>query len=238
MKHRFVLVHGAWHGGWCWDGVATELRAQGHNTEAPTLPGHNLGDARANVRFDDYVTALVKVLQVQPEPVVLVGHSSAGFLLQAAVPEVAGKVKHLVFVNAFILPDGKSQFDLVPKEAAQGLTVAAAASGDGTVPVIEDFVRGALMVGDPKEVQDDLLARLVPQPLTLFTTPVATKAFEAIELPKGVVYGTRDASLPPGGYLAMAQALGEHTLVEIDGSHEALFAEPGKVARALLAALG
>ena len=147
------------------------------------------------------------------------------------------KVFQLVFINAFILPDGKSQFDLIPDEAAQGLRAASRTTPDGTVPVIEDFVRGALMVGDPKELQDELLKRLVPQPLALFTTPVATAAFEALSLPKAVIYGTRDASLPPGAYLEMAKSLGDYTLTEIDGSHEAFYTEPAKVTQALLGAL-
>ena len=237
MAHRFVLIHGAWHGGWCWDGVVQALEARGHQALAPTLPGQRPGDDRGSVRFEDYVDAVVNVLAIQPEPVVLVGHSSAGFLLQAAAPRAAGKVARLVFVNAFILPDGKSQFDFVSPEAAQGLTAAAEASPDKSVPVVEDFVRGALMVGDPKAVQDELLTRLVPQPLVLFTTPVDTGAFDTLQVPKAVIYGTRDASLPPGGYLAMAQSLSDYTLTEVDASHEGLYAEPGKIAQAILESL-
>ena len=234
MAYHFILVHGAWHGGWCWDGVRRALAAHGHHAEAPTLPSHQPKAERAGVRFEDYVEVLVNALHEQPEPVVLVGHSSAGFSLQVAAPLAAAKIAQLVFINAFVLPDGKSQFDLIPSEAAEGLSAAAVNTSDNTVPVIEDFVRDALMVGDPEGAQDELLARLVPQPLALFTTPVATDAFAALVRPKAVIYGTRDASLPPGAYRAMAETLGEYTLIKIDGSHEALYTEPAKVAAALL----
>jgi pimeloyl-ACP methyl ester carboxylesterase len=236
MGKHFVLVHGAWHGGWCWEGVISALERAGHTAEAPTLPGHGEADDRADVGFEDYVQALVEVLQRQPEPVVLVGHSSAGFLLQEAAPRVAEKIERLVFLNAFILPDGSCQFDLVPPEASAGMTAAAQASPDNCVPVIEEFVRGNLMAGEPTEKQDALLARLCPQPLALFVSRVETGEFSRLDVPKVVVFGKEDASLPPGAFLEMARGLGDYRLVEFEGGHEALFTDPDRVADALLAA--
>jgi len=237
MANHFVLIHGAWHGGWCWEEVIKELERAGHTAEAPTMPGHQPEDDRSQITFGDYVDQIVRLLRQQAEPVVLVGHSSAGFLLQAAAPKAADKVAHLIFVNGFILPNGHSQFDLVPPEASQALTAAAQASPDNTVPVIEDFVRGVLMAGEPVELQDKLISKLVPQPLALFSTPVDTTAFEQLRTPKTIVYCKNDSSLPPGAYLGMAQGLGEHTLIEVDGGHEALFTEPKKVVAALLRSL-
>jgi pimeloyl-ACP methyl ester carboxylesterase len=237
MKKHFVLIHGAWHGGWCWDGVIKELEKAGHTAEAPTLPGHSPKDDRSKIAFDDYVNKIVSVLKQQTAPAVLVGHSSAGFLLQAAAPKAADKIAQLIFLNAFILPNGKRQFDLVPQEASQGMTAAANASPDKSVPVMEDFVRNMLMAGEPSEKQSALIGRLVPQPLALFTTPVSTKEFESLNVPKAVVFCKGDASLPPGAYLGMAQGLGKHRLVEIEGSHEALFTNPSAVANGLLKAL-
>jgi pimeloyl-ACP methyl ester carboxylesterase len=238
MGKHFVLIHGAWHGGWAWDGVIAELEKAGHTAEAPTMPGHNPGDDRAGVEFGDYVDAITAVLEKRTEPVVLVGHSSAGFLLQSAAPKVAHKIEQCVFLNAFILPDGTSQFDLVPPEASQGMTAAAMASPDTCVPVMEDFVRHALMATEPVDAQDALLARLLPQPLALFTTRVDAKPFQTSPVPKAVVFCKDDASLPPGAYLGMAQALGDCKVVQVDGSHETLVTNPAIVARGILEAIG
>ena len=117
------------------------------------------------------------------------------------------------------------------------MTAAANASPDKSVPVIEDFVRNMLMAGEPDDKQNALISRLVPQPLALFTTPASTADFERLSVPKTVVFCRNDASLPPGAYLAMADGLGPHSLVELDGSHEALFTNPSAVAGALLKAL-
>ena len=92
MAEHFILLHGAWHGGWCWDGVIKSLEKSGHTAEAPTLPGHGPEDDRSGIRFENYVDAIVRVLEQQPVPAVLAGHSSAGFLMQAAAPKISGKI--------------------------------------------------------------------------------------------------------------------------------------------------
>jgi len=237
MGKHFVLLHGAWHGGWCWDGVIKELEKEGHTAEAPTMPGHNPDEDRSNIKFDDYEDKIISVLNRQETPAVLVGHSSAGFLIQTAAPKVPDKIAQLIFLNAFILTDGKSQFDLVPPEAAEGMTAAAKASPDNCVPVIEDFVRNQLMGGEPTDMQDALISRLVPQPIALFTTAISTHNFEELNIPISIVFCKDDASLPPGAYLGMAQGLGDYKLIEVVGSHEALFTNPGVVAKGLIKAL-
>ncbi len=237
MGKHFVLIHGAWHGGWCWEGVIKELERAGHTAEAPTMPGHRPADDRSKVTFQDYVSKIVSVLKAKTTPVVLVGHSSAGFLLQSAAPKGAQKIERLVFLNAFILPNGKSQFDLVPPEVAQGMTAAANASSEKSVPVNEDFVRNMLMAGESKEKQDALIKRLVPQPIALFTTPVNTQEFDKLKIPKSVVFCKGDVSLPPGAYLGMAKGLGKHELIEVEGGHETLFTNPKVVADGLLKAV-
>ena len=237
MGKHFILIHGAWHGGWCWDGVVDELEKEGHIAEALTMPGHHPDDDRSNIQFSDYVDKIISELEQQTVPVVLVGHSSAGFLLQAAAPKIPDKIAQLIFLNAFILPNGKSQFDLVPPEAAEGMTAAAKASPGNCVPVIEDFVRNMLMATEPVELQDALINRLVPQPIALFTTPVDTQDFQSLSIPKSVVFCKDDASLPPGAFIGMAQGLGDYSLVEVEGSHEALFTNPGVVAKGILQAV-
>ena len=89
------------------------------------MPGHAPEDDRSGIVFQDYVDKIsLPVLRAQTEPVVLVGHSSAGYMIQAAAPLAADKLERLVFHNAFVLPDKTAQFDLVPAPIAQGMTSA------------------------------------------------------------------------------------------------------------------
>ena len=237
MKKQFVLIHGAWHGGWCWDGVVKELEKKGHRAIAPTMPGHHPKDDRSTIRLEDYIEKIMTVVNETDGPVVLVGHSSAGFLVQSVAAKIPEKIDHLIFNNAFILPDGKCQFDIVPPILAQDMTRAANESQDNTVPVMEDFVRRNLMADAPVEKQDELISRLVPQPLALFTTPVSIDGFNKGSFKKTVLFCKKDISLPEGAYLGMAQGLGEHDLIELDLGHEGLFTHADQVAEGLLKAI-
>ena len=238
MGKRFVMIHGAWHGSWVFDEAINLLAAEGHAVEAPTYPGNSQGDDRSGITFDMIVDTVVDALKKQTEPVVLVGHSSAGFVIQAAAPHAADKIERMVFYNTFLLPDGKSQFDLVPPEAAEGLSAAAQASPDNSVPVIPQFIRETLMAGESHADQDAVMERCVPQPFALFTTPVKTAPFKALDIPASVLFCKDDTSLPPGAYLGMAQAeLGDFKLVEIDGGHETVFTNPEGWVKGLMQAI-
>ena len=232
MEKQFVLIHGAWHGGWCWDGVIKELEKAGHKAIAPTMPGHKKEDDRSNICLNDYIEKIMETLG----QVVLVGHSSAGFLVQSVAAKIPEKIDHLIFNNAFILPDGQCQFDIVPPDVAQGMTQAAKASPDNCVPVMEDFIRNVLMADASVDEQTELISRLVPQPLALFTSPISIKGFPKGGFKKTVLFCKKDMSLPDGAYLGMALELGKHNLIELDLGHEGLFTHPGEIAEGIMKA--
>lgn len=235
MGKHFVLIHGAWHGGWCWDGVIEELSRLGHTAEAPTMPGHGPRDDRDAVTFEDYERALMAALDRQRGKVVLVGHSAAGLLLQAVAPRAAARIERVVFHNAFALPDGRCLLDVAAPEMASLMRELASRRPDRSVPVVEQLFRGQLMVGEPLDVQERILSRLLPQPLALFTTPISTKAFIEAPIPRSVVLCTDDHAIP---WMDLARAaLGEFKLVELPGCHETLLTQPAALAAALHAAV-
>ena len=240
LADAFVLVHGAWHDGSAWDGVRAELEAQGHRVAAPSMPGRGEGAVpAAEVTLADYAAAITGAVEALAEeagePVTLVGHSSAGFLIQEAAPAVADDLERIVLTNAFVLGDGQAQIDTIPPEIADGLRAAAEAHG-GAVPPDEGFVRGALIAGNTAEEQDRVLALLVPEPFALFATPIEAEPFAALDVPVAFVHLTEDTSLPPEAYAAMAAAAGAERTVPFPGGHEAPVLQPEAFARALLEA--
>src|SRR5262249_4848503 len=107
----FVLVHGAWHGGWCWRRVADRLQARGHKVFAPTMTGlgerSHLLDGRINLAT--HVTDIVNVIEWEGlDEVVLVGHSYCGVVSSGAAEEVGDAVGALVFLDAFVPESGDS----------------------------------------------------------------------------------------------------------------------------------
>ena len=113
----FVLVHGAWHGGWCWSRVTPHLRADGHAVYTPTMMGfgersHLLGP---EVGLETNVTDIANVLEWESlEDVILVGASYAGMVTTSVADRMPERIAALVYINAFIAADGVSQNDMLP----------------------------------------------------------------------------------------------------------------------------
>ena len=109
----YVLIHGAFHGGWCWRRVTPLLEAAGHTAIAPDLPGHGASEALRPVTLEDYVDAVVGHVRRCAAPPVLVGHSMAGVIIAAACERAPELIRRLVFVTAYLPADGQSLDDLL-----------------------------------------------------------------------------------------------------------------------------
>jgi pimeloyl-ACP methyl ester carboxylesterase len=177
----FVLVHGAWHGGWCWDRVAPLLRAAGHDVHTPTLTGlseraHLLSPL---VGLDTHVEDVVRLLDVLGlRDVVLVGHSYAGQLVTAVADRRPDAVGLRVYLDAFVGEDGETAVSLQPETVAHHWAESAAGPGFGwLVPVRKLDVLGVTEQADV----DWLTPRLTPHPWKTYTDPLRlTGAAEAV----------------------------------------------------------
>lgn len=169
MSHTFVLVHGAWHGGWCWRRVADRLRLDGHAVFTPTLTG--LGERShllwPGIDLATHVTDIVSVMRWERlSEVVLCGHSYGGFVISGVAEQMAPAIRSIVFLDAFLPVNG----DTIQKV---------------TGPAIQDAVRAALQRRDlgvpPRSAETfgvneadrawvDSLC--VPQPIGTFTSPI------------------------------------------------------------------
>jgi len=168
----FVLVHGAWHGGWCWDRVAPLLREAGHDVHAPTLTGlseraHLLSP---HVGLDTHVEDVVRLLDVlQLRDVVLVGHSYAGQVVTAVADRRPDAVALRVHLDAFVGDDGEAARDLLPETVEHHWAESAAERGFGwLVPVRSLAVLGVTEQADV----DWLTPKLTPHPWKTYTDPL------------------------------------------------------------------
>lgn len=182
MAHHFVLIHGSWHGGWCWDGVVAELERRGHGAEAPTLPGCDGRPSQA-VTFAHLATAVREAVLRAPKAAILVGHSSAGILLQTVAPTVADRLFRVVFLAGIVVEDGKTLNDMLPLDAAAANVARARASGVNALPVDDAFVRAALFANEPDAERTAVIGRLTPQPFALYTERYSAAAFDALAVP-------------------------------------------------------
>jgi len=136
----FVLVHGAWHGSWCWKRVRQNLRHAGHQVFTPTLTG--LGERShlnsAGVNLSTHIADVVNLLRWEDlSDVILCGHSYGGNVISGVADQVPGRIRRLVYLDAFVPEDGECVFDLHPPELAQRIRLHAHTAGAGwSVPPI------------------------------------------------------------------------------------------------------
>lgn len=238
MPETFVLITGAWHGGWTWRPVAQHLRAAGHEVLAPTLPGLSDGADPAEHSLADVVDAVVRVVEERDlHDVTLVGHSWGGYPITGAAPRLAGRLRKLVYWGAFVPAAWRSLFDEVPPPYQDLFTAQAQASGNNSVTLPFEVWQEAFIADAPEPVARLLHELLVPQPMQYFTETVAPLDATALGVPVSYLLGDQDVALPPGeyGWHRFAERLGV-AIQPVPGSHEACFTQPAALAEALIKA--
>jgi pimeloyl-ACP methyl ester carboxylesterase len=133
-KTTYVLVHGAWHGSWCWKSVRATLQSAGHNVFTPTLTG--LGERShlnsAAIDLSTHIADIVNLIQWEElSDVVLCGHSYGGCVITGVADQFPDRIRALVFLDAFVLENGESLMDIVPSEVRQAVREHARATQDG-----------------------------------------------------------------------------------------------------------
>ena len=226
----FVLVHGAWHGGWCWDRVAPLLRAAGHEVHAPTLTGlseraHLLSPLVGLETHVEDVVRLVDVLGLTD--VVLVGHSYAGQVVTAVADRRPAAIARRVYLDAFVGSDGEAARDLLPETVEHHWAQSAAEQGFGWLVAVRKL--SVLGVTDPADV-DWLLPRLTAHPWRTYTDPLRlTGAGEAVP---ATFLECVDWMRVFAGQADRARAKG-WPVHELATGHEAMVTAPVELARVL-----
>jgi pimeloyl-ACP methyl ester carboxylesterase len=169
MASTFVLVHGAWHGGWCWQRVAERLHRGGHKVFTPTLTG--LGERshllREGIDLKTHIADVVNVMKWERlTDVVLCGHSYGGFVISGVAEQMAPAIRSIVFLDAFVPQNGESVRDLTGP-AVQQAAASALLRGDLAIPP-----RSAEAFGVNAADQAWVDSLCVGQPIATFTDPV------------------------------------------------------------------
>lgn len=227
----FALVHGAWHGGWDWRRVADRLRARGHIVFTPTLTG--LGE-RAHLLHPriDVSLHIADVLNVikyeQLNDIVLVGHSYGGCVISGVAEAIAGAIRSIVFLDAFIPNNGDATVDLV-QPAVQEVIQAALERGETTVPVRD---AAAFLVNEKDRAWVDLLAR--PQPIGTMTEKLRlTGARERIPK-KAYIRASGYPNVSFEKAYARAKANPTWRTYEVPCGHNVMVDEPDRLTEILL----
>ncbi|MGW0203706.1 alpha/beta fold hydrolase [Nonomuraea sp. NPDC003201] len=235
----YLLVHGAWHSGQCWERVVPLLESAGHRVAAPSLTGH--GDKAhllsPEVGLDTHVGDIVGlILEEDLTEVILVGHSYAGLVISSAANQVPDRIARLVYLDAMVPEDGESAADVQPMTRA--LIDRAAQSGGGwRVPPLPELPPPAGLFGvtDPADAAwlrtmlSDQPVRTLRQPVRLDNPAVnaipRTHIHCTVGKPDGITRRPVPETQPNG---APAQVW------ELETGHDCMITMPAELAELLL----
>jgi pimeloyl-ACP methyl ester carboxylesterase len=242
----FVLVHGAWAGGWAWKRVTPLLRAQEHDVFTPTLTG--LGErvhlASPAVNLDTHIQDIVNVLLYEDlKNVVLVGHSYGGMVITGALDKVPERLAHLVYLDAEVPRDGESEFDVSGPEFRDEMEQSARTFGAGWKASFGDAEAFETFFGPwlpDVETRRWCAAKLASngQPIETFRQPVRLSNAAADAVPRTFIRCPVDGAVWAGIYdpiVERARNDPRWQVCELASNHLAPLTAPELVAEALLA---
>lgn len=223
----FALVHGAWHGAWCWGRLTPELEAHGHRVVAPDLPSDD-----PSATFITYADVVLDAL-ADDDDVVLVGHSLAG----NTVPLVAARrpVGRIFYLCAVVPIPGRSfneQSRIEPDTFIRGYQKGLTADGDGRTSWTDEGIARRTFFADCDERDvRAALERLRPQSNAPYDVPCPLDALPPV--PRSYVVCTEDRIVNPDWSRRVARGRLEADLVELPGSHSPFLSRPAELAEVL-----
>lgn len=230
----FVLVHGAWHGSWCWKRVRQSLQIGGHDVFTPTLTGvgersHLLSP---QVNLETHIDDVVNLIRWEDlSDVVLCGHSYGGCVVSGVADRVSDRIRALVYLDAFVLRDGQSLHDTLPPAQRDLQLELAQRHGEGwkTPPIPAEVFN--VNAGD----RDWVNRQCTMQPLATFQQPLKlTGQLDSVKDVTFVLASGWDGS-PFHVFYEQAKAQGWKT-VSVECGHDVMLDRPGDLTTILLRA--
>ncbi len=239
----YVLVHDGWHGAWEWADVITWLEQRGGKAVALDLPGHGAlyqsEEVPGDYSLSSYAKAVADFVRGQQQlnrEIVLVGHGTAGPILQLVGAELVKELAGLIFLGAYILRDGESISEQMPPEMADMLGQMAESRPDARLDMslLADYWRFNVMSDDARKA-NEVLAKLAPEPSAPLFEKIKLPQTNAPLLPCAYISFNEDMSLPPGEFHPrMAGKLGAHRHLTVNAGHEGPLTKPRELAEGLI----
>jgi pimeloyl-ACP methyl ester carboxylesterase len=232
----YVLIHGAWHGAWCWEKVIPLLEKEGHRVVAPDLPGHGK-DKRpiADITLQAYTDRVCQILDEQSDPVVLVGHSMGGAVITQTAEYRPEKISKLVYVTAFLLQNGEFLLQHAePDTEALVLPNLIMSEDQSYANVKQEALKEVFYADCSDEDVEFAKSRLVPQAAAPFATPVSTTEKNFGRVPRVYIACLRDRAISPSIQEKLYAALPCENVISMDTSHSPFFSAPEELAKHLL----
>ena len=246
-RHSFVLVHGAWHGAWCWEKLTPLLREQGHEVYAVELQGQ--GEARPpveQVSLSGYAKRVTDALDALRAPAILVGHSSGCLAASQAAEERPDQVRTLAFLSGFIAGNGEAHRALVGKDPGQKVSPVLLVDfrPQTKIPLqtrIDTTRPEAVKLAFYNDCSDadarTAIARLVPEPAGPSGQPLRLSAERFGRLDKVYIHCAQDNAISLARQREFAVKWPMRRTITLESGHSPFLSMPARLAQALGAEL-
>lgn len=226
----FVLVHGAWHGGWCWQRVVERLEARGHRVFAPTMTGlaERAHEMSAAINLDTHIGDIVGLIErADLRDIVLVGHSYGGWVISGVAERVLARIGSIVFLDAFVPEDGQRGVDLTPPELqAQIKQLMAQGAVSRPSPSAEWF---GVNPADRAWVD----SMTTPQPLAIALQPIKLSGARERVARKSYIRATATANVAFDRHRAALAAKGGWQIYDEPCGHDVMIDMPARLVEIL-----
>jgi len=228
----FVLIHGGWHGGWCWRKVADQLRKLGHVVFTPTLTG--MGEREhlwtPNVGLDTHTQDILNLFRFeQLSHAIVVGHSYGGVIMTLAADQMASAIDALVYVDAVIPEDSVPGWSGFPEQRQKDMRAGAEQLGGLRIPPPDPALWGVTSEEDAAWLR----ACCSPHPIkTMLDAPRLTQAWTAISTKHYILAGSRPNPRFEAHYTWVRTQAGWTSEV-IAGGHDLMVTQPNELSAAL-----
>lgn len=226
---RFLLIHGASHGAWCWHKIVARLEKLGHEAVAIDLPSH--GDDHTppeRITIHDYVA---RTLEAMKNDTILVGHSLGGLTITLAAAAMPEKTRALVYLCAFVPPPGVPATTYRPDAVTGDLVAAQRRDRLRGVTVPDPDLAGEVFYSDCSyEDRAFALPRLSPQPIAVMTEVLE---FDPPDVPRHYIRCLKDRAVKPSYQRDICASWPSGTVHELDCGHSPFFSTPGKLVEIL-----
>ncbi|MBI2791699.1 MAG: alpha/beta fold hydrolase [Gammaproteobacteria bacterium] len=231
----YILIHGSWHGAWCWEKVIPLLEKVGHTIVAPDLPGHGQDNTPTKeITLQSYIDCITRIVDKSVSPVILVGHSLGGVMISQVAEYYPDKIQALVYVAGFLPKNGESMFTCAKVQAPtrfSKLMKMDIAENTFSFPIhaIKDFAYNLCS----KELVENLKPRFCIEPLMPSNTPVTLSDDKFGRVPKVYIECLQDKAILIETQRKM-HTQKPCTVYTLDSDHSPFYSDPERLVQVLL----
>lgn len=232
-----VLLHGSWHGAWCWHKVVPRLEAAGHRVLVPDLPAHGTQWRwlRGRTTLHHMARAVCNLLDTLPEPALLVAHSRGGIVASTVAEMRSDKVAGCVYLAAYLLRDGERVADYFRQDKDSLVRRHIQISRSTLTDALPPAARQATLYADC-DAADVALAQslLTPEPSLPALTRLRLTDKRYGRIPRHYIELTQDCAITPALQRRMVAQSPCASVQHIEASHSAYFSQPVALSAAIL----